>query len=68
MLVGPRIFWAPGPAVGPGCYEPVGGAASPCRPWVPKPGPTALAAPPAMGVLHYMKPFFGVSTACRSLM
>ena len=29
MLVGPRIFWAPGPAVGPGCYVPVGGAATP---------------------------------------
>ena len=29
MLVGPRIFWAPGPAVGPGCCVPVGGAAWP---------------------------------------
>ena len=29
MLVGPRIFWAPGQAVGPGCYVPVGGTATP---------------------------------------
>ena len=42
LLVDPRIFWVPGPAM-------------PSMPMV-------------VGVLHYMKPFFGVSTACRSIM
>ena len=67
--VGATGFLGAGPGCGVGLLcVPVGGAASPCRPWVPQPGPTALSAPPAMGVLHYMKPSGDVSPACRSLM
>ena len=38
---------------------------------VPRPGPAvppAPSTPVAVGVLHYMKPSRGVSSACRSLM
>ena len=38
MLVGPRIFWAPGPAVGPGCCV--------CQ-WAARPRP-----PGSSGALH----------------
>ena len=40
------------------------------RPRAPQPGPPgspAPAMPVAMGVLHYLKPFGGVSPACRTL-
>ena len=41
-----------------------------CCPWAPRPSLAGLlvhSTPPSMGVLHYTKPSYGVSPACRAL-